>query len=131
MFALFYEPRHRVVLVQVSGVLSSDDIAIHDRVLLSFLADKSDVRAIYDLSGVETLAIPASKIAQRGQRPAIVTGRRIVVSSDQGGAEFARVIADEQRAAGLAEPTIVPALEEAYVLLGLDLRASFKPVELS
>lgn len=129
MFALFYEPRHRVVLVRVSGVLSSEDIATHDRVLLPFLADKNDVRAIYDLSGVETLAIPASKIAQRGQRPAIVTGRRVVVSADQGGAEFARIIADEQRAAGLAEPTIVPTLEEAYLLLGLGLGASFEPVD--
>jgi len=131
MFALFYEPRHRVVLVRVSGVLSSEDIATHDRVLLPFLADKTDVRAIYDFSSVETLAIPASKIAQRGQRPAIVTGRRVVVSSDQGGAEFARIIADEQRAAGLAEPTIVPTLEEAYVLLGLRLDATFEPVDLS
>ena len=131
MIALFYEPRHRVVLARVSGVLSSDDLDAHDRTLLPFLADKSDVRAIYDFSAVETLAIPASKIAQRGQRPAIITGRRVVVSADQAGSEFARIIADEQRAAGLAEPTIVPTLEEAYVRLGLGLDSSFEPVSAS
>ena len=94
-------------------------------------AGKEDVRAIYDLSGVETLAIPASKIAQRGQRPAIVSGQRIVVSSSTGGAEFVRIIADEQRTAGLAEPIVVPTLEQAYARMDLDKDAVFEPVDAS
>ena len=56
MFAIFYERRHRVLMVRITGVLSSEDIDTHDRVVLRFLAGKEDVRAIYDLSGVETLA---------------------------------------------------------------------------
>jgi hypothetical protein len=131
MFTIFYERHHRVLMVTISGVLSSEDIDMHDRVVLRFLAGKDGVRAIYDLSRVETLAIPASKIAQRGQRPAIVTGQRVVVSSSTGGAEFVRIIADEQRTAGLAEPTVVPTLERAYALLGLDKDAAFEPVDAS
>ena len=131
MFAIFYAHRHRVLMVRITGVLSSEDIDTHDRVVLRFLAGKEDVRAIYDLSGVETLAIPASKIAQRGQRPAIVSGQRIVVSSSTGGAEFVRIIADEQRTAGLAEPTVVPTLEQAYAQMGLGRDAVFEPVDVS
>ena len=123
--------RSRVLMVRITGVLSSEDIDTHDRVVLRFLAGKEDVRAIYDLSGVETLAIPASKIAQRGQRPAIVSGQRIVVSSSTGGAEFVRIIADEQRTAGLAEPIVVPTLEQAYARMGLDKDAVFEPVDAS
>jgi len=129
MLALSYERRHQVVMVRVTGVLSSEDIEMHDRVMLGFLAGKEGVRAIYDLSNVEALAIPLSKIAQRGQRPAIVTGRRVVVAQRQGGEDFARIIASEQRAAGLAEPAIVPTLAEAYELLGLGRDTVFEPVE--
>jgi hypothetical protein len=131
MFSLFFERHHRVLMVRITGVLSSEDIATHDRVVLRFLAGKDGVRAIYDLSKVEALAVPASKIAQRGQRPAIVTGHRIVVSSSAGGAEFVRIIADEQRTAGLAEPTIVPTLEQAYAQMNLGKDAVFEPVDAS
>ena len=130
MFALFFEHHHRVLMVKVTGVLSSEDIETHDRVVLHFLAGKSDVRAIYDLSGVEALAVPTSKIAQRGQRPAIVTGRRVVVASGQGSSEFARTIAEEQREANLPEPAIVATLSEAYALLELGRNPVFEPVPL-
>lgn len=128
MFALFFERHHQVLMAKVTGVLSSEDIDTHDRVVLHFLAGKSGVRAIYDLSDVEALAIPASKIAQRGQRPAIVTGKRVVVAPAQGGAEFARIIADEQRDAGLPEPVIVGTLADAYRELALGTDAEFEPV---
>lgn len=129
MLALSYERRHRVVMVKVTGVLSSEDIESHDRIMLGFLAGKDGVRAIYDFSNVEALAVPVSKIAQRGQRPAIVTGRRVVVAQRQGGEDFARIIATEQRAAGLAEPAIVSTLAEACELLGLGRDTVFEPLE--
>ena len=56
MFAIFYERRHRVLMVRITGVLSAEDIDTHDRVVLRFLAGKEDVHAIHDLSSVETLA---------------------------------------------------------------------------
>ena len=56
MFAIFYAHRHRVLMVRITGVLSSEDIHAQDRVVLRFLAAKDDVRAIHDLSSVETLA---------------------------------------------------------------------------
>ena len=131
MFTLWFERRHKVLMAQVSGVLSSDDLDTHDRAVLRFLAGLTGVRAIYDFSAVDALAVPASKIAQRGQQPAMISERRVVVAPRQAGEEFALIIRDQQRAAGLPEPTIVATLEEAYALLGLDYQASFEPVDLS
>ena len=112
-------------MTRVSGVLSSEDIAEHDRAVLLFLAglfaSERQVRGLYDFSEVEALAVPTSKITQRGQRPAIIDGERVVVAPPgAAGAEWAALLADQRRAAGLREPTIVATLEEAYRLLGLD-----------
>ena len=56
MFALFHERRHCVLMARTTGVLSSEDIDTHDRVVLRFLAGKEGVRAIHELGRVETLA---------------------------------------------------------------------------
>jgi hypothetical protein len=121
MFALFYERRHNVVLTRVSGVLSSEDLNGHDRALLNFLAGKEGVRGLYDFSSIEALAVPISKINQRGQRPAIIDGMRVVVAPPgAAGLDFASRLADQLRAAGHREPQIVATLAEAYRLLELD-----------
>ena len=67
------------------------------------------------------MAVPVSRINQRGQRPAIIEGQRVVVAPPgAAGAEWAAALAEQRRAAGLSQPTIVATLEEAYRLLGLD-----------
>ena len=112
-------------MTRITGVLSSEDIEEHDRAVLLFLAGlfASDrkVRGLYDFSAVEAVAVPVSKIHQRGQRPAIIEGQRVVVAPPgAAGADWAALIAEEQRAAGLREPVIVATIEEAYRLLGLE-----------
>jgi hypothetical protein len=129
MLTLWFERHHNVLMARLTGVLSSDDLDSHDRSVLQFLAGRRGVRAIYDFSAVEILAVPASKIAQRGQRPAIIGGRRVVVAPHEAGAQFVRIIREQQSAAGLPEPTIVKSLEEAYALLGLDHTAEFQAVD--
>ena len=112
-------------MTRVTGVLSSEDIAEHDRAALLFLAglfaSERQVRGLYDLSQVEALAVPISKITQRGQRPAIIDGYRVVVApASAAGLDFVRQIVNELRAAGHREPVIAETLEEAYRLLGLE-----------
>ena len=125
MFSLYYERRHNVVMTRITGVLSSEDIEEHDRAVLNFLAGlfarEQKVRGLYDFSAVEALAVPISKINQRGQRPAIIDGQRVVVAPPgAAGRDFAGQIADQLRTAGHREPTIVATLEEAYRLLDLE-----------
>ena len=129
MLALFYDRRHKVVLTRVSGVLSSEDIAEHDRALLNFLVGKDGVRGLYDLTAVDALAVPISKINQRGQRPAIIGGMRVVVAPPgAAGRDFATRMADQLRGAGHREPSIVGALADAYQLLELE-DPQFDPIE--
>jgi hypothetical protein len=125
VLSLFYERRYNVIMARLTGVLSSEDIAKHDSTLLNFLAGllarEQKVRGLYDFSAVEALAVPISKINQRGQRPAIIEGLRVVVAPPgAAGLDFAARIADELRAAGHREPAIVDTLEKAYRLLALD-----------
>ena len=121
MLTLSYERRHNVVLTRVSGVLSSEDIAEHDRVLLHFLAGKEGVRGLYDFSAIDALAVPISKINQRGQAPAMIDGMRVVVApSGAAGLDFVTRLSEQHRAAGHSEPVIVGTLGEAYRLLELD-----------
>lgn len=131
MLRLWYERRHNVLMAQLTGVLSSEDLDTHDRAVLRFLAGRTGVRAIYDFSAIEALAIPASKIAQRGQRPAMISGQRVVVTSSSAGDEFARIIRDQQSSAGLPEPVIVGTLEEAHGLLALTDGVQFEPIDVS
>ncbi len=127
MFSLWFEERHRVLMVRVTGVLSSQDFDTHDHAVLAFVAREGTMRGLYDFSAVDAVAIPQSKVLQRGQAPSIIADR-VVVAPRTAGEEFARIIRDQQRLAGHREAIIVPTLAEAYNLLGLD-DARFEPVD--
>ena len=112
-------------MTRITGVLSSEDLEAHDLTVLLFLAGlmagAQPVRGLYDFSAVEALAVPISRINQRGQRPAIIEGQRVVVAPPgAAGAEWAALLAEQRRTAGLSQPTIVATLEDAYRLLGID-----------
>jgi hypothetical protein len=113
--------------VRLSGVLSSQDFESHDQTVLAFLAREGGVRGLYDFSGVDVVAVPATKVVQRGQTPSIIDDR-VVVAPRAAGEEYVRAIREQQRLAGHREPIIVPTLSEAYSLLGLD-NPQFEPVD--
>ncbi|UYN96127.1 MAG: hypothetical protein KIT25_04045 [Enhydrobacter sp.] len=128
MFTLWFERRQRVLLVRISGVMSSQDFETHDRNVLTFLAREGAVRGLYDFSAVDAVAVPISKVMQRGQAPSIIADR-VIVAPRAAGEEFARTIRDQQRLAGHREPIIVPTLGEAYALLDLD-NPLFEPIDI-
>jgi len=125
---LWFERRHRVLLVRVGGVFSSQDIETHDRLVVAFLAREGAVRGLYDFSDIDVVAVPESKIRRRGQAPAIISDARVVVAPHVASREVARLIRDEQLLAGHREPLIVSTLAEAYAVLGVD-EPSFEPVK--
>jgi len=129
VLALHYERRHKVLAITVAGVLSSEDLADHDRVVLRFLAGREGVRGLYDLSAVDAVAVPVSRINQRGQRPTIIDGVRVMVApGGSAGLVFIRSMADQLRAAGHREPLIAETLADAYRLLDL-VDPRFEPVD--
>ncbi|MBS0540042.1 MAG: hypothetical protein JSR47_14850 [Proteobacteria bacterium] len=119
MLTLRYERRHKVLAVTFTGVMSSEELAEHDRLLLHFLAGRDGVRGLYDLTAVEALAVPVSRINQRGQRPSMFHDLRVVVAPGGAGLTFTRTISDQFRAAGHSEPVLVDTMAQAYALLGL------------
>jgi len=127
VLGLWFERRHRVLLVRVDGMLSSEDIVTHDRLIVPFLAREGPVRALYDFAAVDVVVVPESKARLRGQAPALVSESRVVVAPSAATRDFARIIRDSQLMAGHREPLIVATLEEAYAALGLD-DPQFEPV---
>jgi len=114
MFTLSYERRCNVLLACFAGVYSSEDIADLDIALLEFAARHGPSHIIRDLSAVDGVAVPASKIVQRGQEPPISPGyRRVTVAPRPDLHETARIYGVEQRLAGNDAPKLVSTLDEA------------------
>jgi hypothetical protein len=133
MVILSFNRSHQVLLARVSGVFASSDMADLDNAVIRFLAHRqedAELRALYDFSNVEAIAVPASKFAERGRQPPIVRGLRVLVAPAGAGENFGTSFRNQQRIAGNTEPLVVASLSDAYTLLGLH-DPVFEPVEQS
>jgi hypothetical protein len=133
MFTLSFERSHQVLMVRVGGIFASNDMTELDDAVIRFLSrqhDDASVRGLYDFTEVQAIAVPASKFAERGLRPPIVRGLRILVAPAGASEGFGRSFGNQQRTAGNSEPVVVATLAEAYALLGLD-NPYFEAVEQS
>jgi hypothetical protein len=117
MLSFAFDAKHRVLLVTVSGIFTSDDLDEFDRALLDFVARQGAVRAIIDYTPVQAMAVPETRLTQRAQRPLLLPDRILVAPGEIG--VTARAFGNLQREAGSKQATVVERLEEAYVLLGL------------
>jgi hypothetical protein len=129
LITLSFEPRHRVLMAEVTGIFSSQDMAELDAAVILFLSRLGDasVRAVFDFSAVEAFAVPESKIAERALRPPIVRGQRVLVAPSSSNEGFAAQFRHLQRIAANNEPMIVGSVAEAFAALMLE-QPSFEPV---
>jgi hypothetical protein len=131
MFTLDYERRHNVLLVRFTGIYSSQDIADLDIALIGFAARQGPAHIIRDLSSVEGVAVPSSKIVQRGQEPPINPGySRITVAPRPDLHEVASVYGAQQTLAGNDPPKLVLTLNDALHELNI-VDPNFESVEQS
>jgi len=131
MFTLSFDRGHRVLMARVGGIFASNDMSHLDDAVIRFLSrqhDDSGVRGIYDFTDVQAIAVPASKFVERGLRPPIVRGLRILVAPAGASEGFGRSFGNQQRTAGNSEPMLVATLSEAYAVVGLE-SPNFEPVE--
>jgi hypothetical protein len=85
------------------------------------------MRGLYDFHDVEAIAVPATRIAERGRRPAIVREQRVMVAPRRSGETFGMRFRNHQGIGGDGNLAIVRTLEDAYALLDL-VPPHFEPV---
>jgi len=124
LFRLFFERRHRVLMAEVSGIFSSHDLAELDAAVIRFLSrdgvGDDEVHGLYDFSAVTAFAVPGSRVAERGQLPPILRGRRVLVAPPDSGEGFAAEYRAHQRSVANSEPVVAPSRAEAYRVLALE-----------
>lgn len=131
MIDYYFERERRVLLARISGVFDGQSSDALDDTVARFAATEKGLSAVYDFSGIEQVAIPASRMAERARQPPVVDGRRLIVASRAMGGVMARSFSELQANAGKRAPMVVRNLEEAYVVLGLNYRARFEPITIA
>ena len=123
-FLLSFERSHRVLRAKAKGVIATQDLLDLDGELIAFLAreetsDLPAIRGLYDFSNVAAFAIPQTKAAERGSRPAIMRGRRVMVPSQTMACGLLETFTQGQRQAGDTRLSVVNSVTEARALLGM------------
>ena len=130
MFALFFEPTHRVLLSCFSGAFTLNDIAECDRAVLLTLGREGPVRGLIDFSDVETVEVSVDQSLRRAQQPAMVAGQtRVFIAAKPAALAFARSYVAAQHEFNGYGPQVVGTRDEAYRILGL-VDPRFEPVDL-
>jgi hypothetical protein len=124
-FVLAFERTHRVLRAKAAGVVATQDLLDLDMALIAFLAreetaDRPSIRGLYDFSEVAAIAVPQTKVAERGSRSAIVRGQRVIVQSRTLACSLVETFVQSQRLAGDNLLAVVDSPDHAYALLGLN-----------
>jgi len=129
MFTLAYDRAHNVLLARFAGVFSSQDIEELDRAVMAFTVREGPSHGLIDLSPVDAVSVPLSRLVKRSQQPPFSPGhRRVFVAAGPQALELARTFASEQALAGSGGVQIAATLQEAYALLRIGKTPRFEPV---
>jgi hypothetical protein len=129
MLSLAFERTHKVLLVQFSGIMTSEDLHSLDTEVVAFLKKEGPAQGfIIDCSSVEDFKVPTAEFVRRGQRTSMVDEiDRVYVMPSADLYGMGRLFGTYQRISGKREPLIVKTLVEAFTALNLtDPR--FEPV---
>ena len=124
-FVLEFERSHRVLRARAEGVVATQDLVDLDYELIAFLAREETshlppIRGLYDFSDVAAFAIPQTKAAERGGRPAIMRGQRVMVQSLKTGCNLLETFTQGQRQVGDTLLAVVNSVDEGHALLGME-----------
>ena len=123
-FLLAFERSHRVLRAKAAGVVATQDLLDLEAELIGFLAreetaDQPAIRGLYDFSDVEAFAVPQTKAAERGNRPSILRGQRVMVQARASGCNLMETFTQGQRQSGDNHLAVVNSVDEAHALLGM------------
>jgi hypothetical protein len=129
LFRLLYDAARNVLLTELSGTYTEEDIVIRDRQLARFVARHGLARGLMDYAGVTRVDVPMDVIVRRAQAPPMLPGRtRIVVAPVEPAYSLNRVIIAHQYFSRKVEPLMVPSVQDAYRAFGGN-HFHFQPVE--
>lgn len=129
MLTLMFAPRRRVHLARFSGTVAWADFEALDKAVIEFVAHTGPVDAILDFSGAQAMAMPETRIMNRGRMPQLMPGRRrILVAPTFEQQGLSRLFVSEQTQLGATPPEIVSAIDDAFAALGVT-EEDFEPVE--
>jgi hypothetical protein len=122
MFTLSLERLHRVLRLKFTGLLTNDDLDRIDPTLVRVAGAEDagpDMRCLFDLTGIEALAVPQSRFAERAAKPAIGGMLRVVVAPPWAGEDFGSSYRSARSLWSHAQPIVVATTAEAYRLLDI------------
>ena len=129
MIALAFDRLHAVLHLQLSGIYTTDDLDRFDIIALRFVETNGPVHMLLDFSKTTAMAVPASKLSQRGQLPPLCPGhKRVMVMPRRNLLEFGWSFRDYQQQAGHPAPIVVDSLSEGLRIFSLGDRRGFEPV---
>lgn len=115
MITLFYAGRERVLLARLTGIVTSPDLEALDQATIEFASQNGPFHAICDFSSAESVAVPETKIRQRGSTHQMMPGQqRIIVVGTPEQEALARMFVAEQTHAGSEPSKIAWSLEAAF-----------------
>jgi len=130
MFTIEFDTRQKVVRVIFSLSFTVDDLAGLDDVAEVLVAAEGPMSAIFDCTLIDSIGIPAQRVASRGRLRQLCPGlRRAIVAPQPEMFSLAELFARSQDAAGSEAPQVVRTMAEALAWLGLDKLQS-RPVEI-
>jgi len=131
MLALFFDRRHNVILVRLSGRVIANDLARMDVTARALVARQGPARGLLDFTDVEVFDIDLAAFIQRGQRAAIMTNKeRVFVTPRADLFGLGRMFSTYQKIGGNLEPVVVRTMDEAYRVLEL-VDPEFEPLPLA
>ncbi|HYC64093.1 MAG TPA: hypothetical protein VEC14_05120 [Reyranellaceae bacterium] len=126
---LKFEPTQRILLVQFTGALSSENLNGLDSEVVAFVKKEGAPKGfVIDCSQVEEVSVPTGEFVRRGQRNSVVSDQdRVYVMPRADMFGLGRMFGTYQRMVGKKEPIVVKTLTEAFDALKLD-DPNFQPL---
>jgi|HubBroStandDraft_5_1064220.scaffolds.fasta_scaffold998707_1 hypothetical protein len=128
MLTLLYARGRGILLARFTGFVSSADLDALDAAVIEFGGRFGPFHGIWDFSSAEVMAVPETKIQQRGRTSQLMPGRqRIIVVNTFEQEGLARIFIAEQTHAGFEPPKVVSSTEVAFEWLQVTA-TDFEPV---
>jgi hypothetical protein len=121
VFSIAIDRTHTVLLVEFSDRLQPQDVADVDRLVEPIAATNALDKVVVDLRRVTAVDVPLEQLIERASAGPVLPGRRLVYVAAGGLIlRLSRQFAAQRKSEGHGEIPIVPDLEAAWRLLGID-----------